>query len=85
MYLNVVLLGGECKIGISWDKQHRKYQTHCSNPFTGEQEYLGLFTDEVFAHKAWLSKKLEHAYALSELQTDGRVAKALIDRYENYS
>lgn len=75
---------GEYKIGVCWDKSSRKFQSRCNNPFTGKQEHLGLFTCEQEAHEAWLAKKLEFAIALAAIQSDERVAKALIDRYENY-
>lgn len=75
---------GEWPIGVNWHKVTGKFVAQCSNPFTGKSEHLGLFTCPQQAHKAWLSKKLEHAYALAAIQTDPRVAKALIERYENY-
>jgi hypothetical protein len=75
---------GNYKIGVHWDKNASKFRAQCSNPFTGEQEYLGCFTDEDCAHQAWLGKKLENAYALAGIQTDLRIAKAIVDRYENY-
>lgn len=56
----------------------------CRDTFTGEGEHLGLFNTEQEAHEVWLAKKLEHAYALAALQTDKRIAKALIDRYTTY-
>jgi hypothetical protein len=72
---------GEYKIGVCWDRRRGKYMARC---FTGKQEYLGYFASEEEAHKAWLTRKLEHAYSLSAIQTDERVARALIDRYEKY-
>ena len=75
---------GDCRLGCHWHKQAGKYVSMCSDPFTNKQGYLGLFHTEQEAHRAWLAKKLEHAYALAAIQTDERVAKALIDRYENY-
>jgi hypothetical protein len=74
---------GECKIGVYRDKLSGKFRSQCSNPSTKRAEYLGMFTTEQEAHEKWLAKKLEHAYALAALQTDERVAKALIDRYSN--
>ena len=52
---------------------------------SGKRESLGLFSTAEDAHKAWLAHKLEKAYILAAEQLDERVAKALIDRYENYS
>lgn len=75
---------GEWSIGVSWDKGANKFKAQCRNPFTSKKDYLGLFDCPYEAHAAWLAKKLEHAYALAAIQTDQRVAIALIERYENY-
>lgn len=72
---------GEWLIGVHWDKKVGKFKSQCRNPFSGEQEYLGLFTSELEAHETWLKRKLELAKELAAEQTDERVAKALIDRY----
>lgn len=72
---------GEWLIGVDWSKASGKFRARCNNPFTGEKEYLGLFTCEVEAHRAWLKRKLELAHELADIQTDPRVANALIDRY----
>lgn len=74
---------GEWLIGVSWNKEKNKFKSECSNPFTKKREYLGYFTSELEAHKAWLKRKLELSYELAAIQTDERVAKALIDRYTN--
>lgn len=50
----------------------------------GKQTHLGNYSTELEAHKAWLAFKLEKAKHLAAEQSDPRVAKALIDRYENY-
>lgn len=72
---------GEWPIGVYWNKQEEKFKSVCSNPFTKKQEYLGLFTCEQQAHQAWLKRKLELAHELAAIQTDTRVAEALVDRY----
>lgn len=72
---------GEWLIGLYWNKQAGKFQSMCRNPFTKKQEYLGLFISEQQAHQAWLKRKLELAHELAAIQTDPRVAKALINRY----
>lgn len=72
---------GEWLIGVYWDKEKGKFKTQCSNPFTKKREHLGLFTSEQEAHEAWLKRKLELAHELASIQTDPRVAKALIKRY----
>ena len=76
---------GELSIGVSWHKGVGKFDARCSNPFTKKNEYLGLFTSELEAHQEWLKRKLELATLLAAEQTDERVAKALIERYTNYS
>ena len=75
---------GEWLIGVTWNKREGKFISKCCNPFTKEQEYLGLFTCEQEAHQAWLKRKLELAYELATIQTDERIAEALINRYTNY-
>ena len=72
---------GEWMIGVYWNKAEKKFLARCNNPMSGKQEFLGLFTCEQEAHKAWLKRKLELAHELAAIQTDQRVAKALIDRY----
>ena len=72
---------GEFLIGVHWHKPLEKFQAMCRNPFTKKKEHLGLFTCEQEAHKAWLKRKLELAHELAAIQTDQRIAKALIDRY----
>mgnify|MGYP003419770154 FL=1 len=57
------------------------YQVYCNNPYTRKQEYLGVFNDELKAHKIWQAKKHEYACLLAHEQTDPRVAKALKERY----
>lgn len=72
---------GEWLIGVCWDKRAGKFRSQCSNPFSGKQERLGRFTTEQEAHEAWAKRKLELAHELAAIQTDQRVAKALIERY----
>ena len=76
---------GEYLIGVNWHKVKGKFQSRCCNPMTKKQENLGYFTCELEAHQAWLKRKLELAALLAAEQTDERVAKALIERYTNYS
>ena len=75
---------GEWKIGVSWHKGAGKFQSMCKNPFTKKLEYLGYFDCEQAAHEAWRKRKLELAHELAAIQTDPRVAKALINRYSKY-
>lgn len=75
---------GEFLIGVDWHKVSDKFRARCKNPFTKKLEHLGYFTYEIEAHEKWLSRKLELAKELAAIQTDERVAKALIERYTNY-
>ncbi|HZJ98329.1 MAG TPA: hypothetical protein VFD12_10930 [Oligella sp.] len=75
---------GEWKIGATWNKEKGKFQSQCSNPFTKKRGHLGYFDSEQEAHQAWLKRKLELAKELAAIQTDPRVAKALILKYTNY-
>ena len=72
---------GKWLIGVHWNKEKGKFQSQCSNPFTGDREHLGYFPCEQQAHEAWLKRKLELAHELAAIQTDPRVAKALVERY----
>ena len=76
---------GECLIGVNWHKENSKFSSKCSNPFTKKREHLGYFNCEEQAHEVWLKRKLELAHLLAAEQTDEMVAKALIERYTNYS
>lgn len=76
---------GEWLIGVCWNKREGKFKSSCSNPFTKKQEYLGYFTCQVEAHQEWLKRKLELATLLAAEQADERVAKALVERYTNYT
>lgn len=72
---------GERLIGVSWHKGMNKFISQCSNPFTKKREHIGYFDSELEAHEAWRNRKLELARELAAIQTDPRVARALIDRY----
>lgn len=75
---------GEWLIGVSLHKQTGKFVARCSNPITKKYEHLGLFTSEQEAHEAWRKRKLELAHELAAIQTDPRVAKALVERYSKH-
>ena len=74
---------GKYMIGVSWWENSGKFKAGCGNPFTGEKEYLGYFTDELEGHLAWKARKHELACMLadSEYCTDPRLAEALRTRY----
>ena len=72
---------GEWQLGVCWDENRKKFRASCNNPFTKKLENLGRYTCELEAHKAWANRKLALAHELAAIQTDQRVAKALIERY----
>lgn len=75
---------GKWLIGADYHKPSEKFRALCSNPFTKKRESLGYFDSEQQAHEAWLERKLELAHELAAIQTDPRVAEALITRYTDY-
>lgn len=75
---------GEFPIGVCWHIPKGLYMAQCWSVKTGKQKNLGYFRTPEEAHQAWLAFKLKQAYILASEQTDERVAKALIERYENY-
>lgn len=75
---------GKYKIGVCWHKATGKFVAQCSDLENASRGHLGLFNTEQDAYLAWLNRKRELAYILAEKQRDPRVAKALINRYENY-
>lgn len=74
---------GDWPIGVSLSKG-KYFVARAKDLQANKPKYLGSFDEPMKAHKAWLDFKLEQAYILAAQQTDERVAKALIDRYENY-
>ena len=74
---------GQCMIGVHWEERSKKFKAVCNN-LKGKRKHLGYFDTEPEAHQAWLRYKQELALKLASEQTDPRVAKALIERYENY-
>ena len=74
---------GDFLIGVSLSVSGRRFIAKCKDS-SGRLKHLGMFDTELEAHKAWLAFKLEQAKILAAEQSDPRVAKALIERYENY-
>lgn len=71
-------------MGVCFHKLMSLFMSQCKEVNTGKSRYLGCYNTPEEAHQAWLAFKLEQAYILAAEQKDERVAKALIDRYENY-
>lgn len=75
---------GEYPIGVSYDANAELYRAQCKSVETGKNTNLGGYKTAEEAHEIWLDFKLKQAYILASQQTDERVVKALINRYENY-
>lgn len=75
---------GDYPIGVFYHSRDKKYVAKCNSVITDKRKHLGYYDTPEEAHAAWLSYKLEQAKILAGQQTDDRVAKALIHRYENY-
>lgn len=73
---------GEWPLGVSLHKREKKLAAYCSNPFTKKLEYLGCFTCPNTAHAAWRARKHELAIEMAKMQSDKRVADALINRFK---
>lgn len=75
---------GEYMIGVNWHKANSKFRSMCRNPFTGKQEHLGLFDNELDTHLAWKKRKHEMACQLAESEycNDPRLAEVLKTRYK---
>ena len=75
---------GDYPIGVNFRQSSGKFAASCCDITTSKRKHIGYFSCPNEAHKAWLAFKLEQAKILAAEQTDPRVAKALIDRYQNY-
>jgi hypothetical protein len=71
---------GDYPIGVSL--RRKKFVARCRNPFTKKVEHLGHFTCPNKAHEAWRTRKHELAIELAKMQSDKRVANALINRFK---
>lgn len=74
---------GECLLGVRpTGNVTNPYNANCKNPFDiGGKSWIGVFTTELEAHKAWQAKKHEYACKLADLQDDPRISKVLRERY----
>lgn len=75
---------GDCLIGVTYHKRDKVFEAKCNNPFSVNKEegrYLGRFSTELEAHKAWQAKKHEYALVYAAQQQDPRVVKVLLERY----
>lgn len=72
---------GNYHAGVYLYGRYNKFSVNCGNPFTKKRDFLGYFDCEKQATAAYIAKKKEHAIRLAGLQTDKRVADALMSLY----
>ena len=70
---------GEWPMGVHFAKG--KFQARCC-VFNGQRKYLGAFDTPEEAHIVYLEFKNQMAKELAEFETDVRIIKALLNRYE---
>ena len=71
---------GKLPIGVSLYKALGKFGAHCHEGDT--LTYLGVFSNAEDAHLAYRKHKEKLAIELASVQTDSRIAEALIKRYK---
>lgn len=69
---------------MGYDPTRKQKQYAAFVAKAGKNTNIGRFDTQEEAQDAWIAYKLEQARTIAAKQTDKRVAKALIDRYENY-
>lgn len=74
---------GEYPLGVCLRKDIGKFQAHCSNPWNGKNEGLGVFDSKDEAHNAWRKRKHQHASVYADMQEDQRIAEALRVRFSS--
>lgn len=72
---------GEFMIGVSWNKEKRKFRTQCNDPMTSKNRHVGYFNTEISAHLAWRKAKSMHAEQLASDQVYDNVKNAIL-RYK---
>lgn len=70
---------GEYMIGVTWNKEKKKFRAQCNNPFTVKNEHIGYFSDELSAHLAWRSVKSAYADRLAKSQKLDYVRDAILN------
>lgn len=74
---------GKYKIGASFCNRERKIIGNCRNPITGKQVYLGRFSNDDDANRAWVLAKSKFAIELSMMEENKDVAQYLVNYSES--
>lgn len=72
---------GKYPIGVNLDKRSGRFYSSCGDPLGRNGCHIGTYDTPEEAYDAWRIVKLEYAKDVAGLQTDPRVAEALIARY----
>lgn len=75
---------GADPIGVSFYKRYNAFISSANEVEYNKRITIGIFPTAEDAFDAWLVFKVGQAKILASKQTDQRVAKALVERYENY-
>ena len=83
---NSKAIRGDLPIGAKYcstasSRKDVKYEAACSNPFTGKQEFLGVFNTAIEAHLAWKDYKHSIACIYANNQSDLRISEKLRTMY----
>lgn len=71
---------GKYPIGVTWHKRQQKYVSQIGD-MSGKPKTLGYFDTPEDAHLRWYEEKKKQAIELARVQTDPRVANALLTRF----
>jgi hypothetical protein len=77
---------GKYKVGVTFHKRDQVFVAQCCCYNYENSKYknnhLGYFDSEEDAHMAWLLFKLKQSNVVAAHQSDKKVAKAIVDRFE---
>lgn len=78
---------GKYPLGVHFCIRSKKFAAQCGDTFAGKHKSIriGYYNTPEEAHRAYLAVKHELAIELAEIQTDKRVAEALVNRYSIHS
>ena len=71
---------GEYPLGVCWSKSSGKFQSQIS--LGGCRKYLGVFTTENEAHRAWQKAKMTQCELLIEQEKETSIIKGLLRVYD---
>lgn len=79
LLVNRINKRGGCKLGVTFDKRRKKFQSHCNNR-KGRSIHLGWYDDESAAHAVYKSFKYKVIRSIAESQPE--IIKNALLRYQ---